>query len=231
MKRFIAYLRVSTAKQGLSGLGLEGQEAAVAKFAQQNGAEVVATYHEVESGRKKDRPELRKAMSHAKRSKATLVVAKLDRLARNVSFLSDLLESDVQFIACDNPFANELTVHVLSAVAEFEVKQISERTKAALSAAKRRGTKLGSARIGHWEGNEEARLKGAKKGAIAAGVKHKEAADAAYEDLIPLVLQMRGAGDSFRKIATALNEMGHTTRRGRAWCGTQVMRILVRNGS
>ena len=228
MKKFVAYLRISTSRQGVSGLGMEGQEQAVKSFAQQQGAEIVATYHEVESGGGKDRPELRKAMSHAKRSKATLVVAKLDRLARNVSFLSDLLESDVEFVACDNPFANQLTVHILSAVAEFELKQISERTKAALGAAKGRGIKLGSARKGHWAGREEARLVGSRKGAKAAGEQHRAAADEAYEDLIPMVSQMRTEGKSFRDIATTLNDLGHTTRRGKAWTSTQVLRIVNR---
>ena len=164
-------------------------------------------------------------MSHAKRSKTTLVFAKLDRLARNVNFLSDLLESDVELVACDKPFANQLTVHILSAVAEYELKQISDRTKAALAAAKRRGIKLGSARKGHWVGREDARLLGSKRGAKAAGDQHRAAADEAYEDLMPLVSQMRTAGKSYRDIASGLNDLGHTTRRGKAWTSTQVLRI------
>ncbi|APZ95726.1 recombinase family protein [Fuerstiella marisgermanici] len=228
MNRIVAYLRVSTARQGISGLGLEGQEAAVEAFAKQQGGEVVAVYHEVESGKKKDRPELKKALSHAKRSKATLVVAKLDRLARNVSFLSDLMESDVQFVAVDNPFANQLTVHVLSAVAEFELKQISERTQSALAAAKRRGVKLGSAREAHWVGREDARKRGAIKGAKVAGKRHQQDADEAYEDLVPVVTKMREDGKSYRQIASELNDMGHTTRRGKDWNGTQVMRLVKR---
>ena len=228
VNRIVAYLRVSTVRQGNSGLGLEGQEAAVEAFAKQQGCEIVAVYHEVESGKKKDRPELRKALSHAKRSKATLVVAKLDRLARNVSFLSDLMESDVQFVAVDNPFANQLTVHVLSAVAEFELKQISERTQSALAAAKRRGVKLGSAREGHWDGREAARKRGAKKGGEVAAKRHQQAADEAYEDLVPVVTKMREDGKSYRQIASDLNDMGHTTRRGKDWNGTQVMRLVKR---
>ena len=149
---FVAYYRVSTERQGRSGLGLEGQRAAVAAYAKQVGATMLAEYTEVESGKRADRPELAKALPHAKRSKATLLVAKLDRLARNVAFLSAVMDSGVDFIACDNPHANRLTIHILAAVAEDEARRISDRTKAALGAAKARGTKLGSARPGHWHG-------------------------------------------------------------------------------
>jgi DNA invertase Pin-like site-specific DNA recombinase len=166
--KIIAYYRVSTAKQGKSGLGLEGQRAALETFASQQGATVVADYQEIESGKRSDRPQLARAVAHAKRSKATLVVAKLDRLSRNVAFLSTLLESGIDFVACDNPHANKFTIHILAAVAEHEAEAISLRTKAALEAAKRRGKKLGSARPGHWQGREAARQRGAIKGAAAA---------------------------------------------------------------
>ena len=136
MVKVVAYYRVSTAKQGASGLGLDAQRAAVATWAAANGAAVLAGYTEVESGKRADRPELRKALAHAKRSRATMVIAKLDRLSRNVHFLSGLMESGVDFIACDNPHANKLTIHILAAVAEDEAKRISERTKAVLAAYK-----------------------------------------------------------------------------------------------
>src|SRR5713226_5817525 len=145
----IGYLRVSTKGQGESGLGIEAQKAAVETYAKQNGATLIVCYLEVESGKLADRPELAKALSHAKRSKATLVVAKMDRLARNVAFLSALMEAKVDFIAVDNPAANKLTLHILAAVAEAEAEAISTRTKAALAAYKARGGKLGSARPGH----------------------------------------------------------------------------------
>ncbi len=144
--KIIAYYRVSTKQQGESGLGLEGQVATVAAYARGQGAEVLKTYREVESGKRADRPELAKALAHARRSRATLVIAKLDRLARNVHFLSGLMESNVDFIACDNPHANKLTIHILAAVAEDEAKRISERTRAALAAYKARGGRLGAAR-------------------------------------------------------------------------------------
>src|SRR5262245_20848184 len=155
--KIIAYYRVSTRKQGDSGLGLEGQQHEVQTHAQRNNATIVASYKEVERGKKSDRPELAKALAHAKRSKAVLVVAKLDRLSRNVAFLSALMESKVQFVCCDNPHATSLTIHILAAVAEDEAKRISARTKAALAAAKMRGTLLGSARPGHWSGREDRR--------------------------------------------------------------------------
>src|ERR1017187_6457265 len=139
----VGYQRVSTKGQGESGLGIEAQESAIQAYARQTGAKVVAMYTEVESGKLADRPELLKALAHARRSKATLVVAKLDRLARNVAFLSALMESKGAFIACDNPQANRLTLHILAAV-ENEAKAISDRTKAALAAYKARGGKLGA---------------------------------------------------------------------------------------
>ena len=143
--KIIAYYRVSTKQQGESGLGLEGQVATVAAYARGQGAEVLKTYREVESGKRADRPELAKALAHARRSRATLVIAKLDRLARNVHFLSGLMESNVDFIACDNPHANKLTIHILAAVAEDEAQRISARTKAALAAYRARGGLLGGA--------------------------------------------------------------------------------------
>jgi DNA invertase Pin-like site-specific DNA recombinase len=172
VQKIIAYYRVSTAKQGKSGLGLEGQQAAVSSFVAHRGCEVLATYQEIESGKISDRPELAKAVAHAKRSKAVLVVAKLDRLARNVAFLSKLMESGVEFVAIDMEHANCLTIHILSAVAEGDAKAISDRTKTALAAAKARRTLLGSARPGHWNGREDARAEGLRKATQSAAVKN-----------------------------------------------------------
>src|SRR5829696_7670224 len=141
--RFTAYLRVSTARQGQSGLGLEAQRHSVAEHVNGHGV-LLAEYVEIESGRRSDRPQLAAALAHAKATGATLIVAKLDRLARNVAFISALMESGVDFVAADMPMANRLTVHVLAAVAEHEAAMISARTKAALQAAKARGQKLGN---------------------------------------------------------------------------------------
>ncbi len=141
---FVAYLRVSTTRQGESGLGLEAQRTAVEAFARQHGGAIVASYVEVETGKRSNRPELANALRAVQRAKATLLIAKLDRLARNVAFIANLMDSRVDFLACDQPFASRLTLHILAAVAEDEARRISERTKAALHAAKARGRKLGS---------------------------------------------------------------------------------------
>ena len=147
--RFIPYYRVSTKRQGRSGLGLEAQQVDVAALiAERNGSEI-ARYTEIETGKNPDRPELAKAIAHAKLANATLVVAKLDRLARNVAFTSALMESKVDFVCCDCKGATTLTLHILAAVAQEEARLISERTKKALAAAKARGMKLGSAREAH----------------------------------------------------------------------------------
>jgi len=227
-QKIIGYFRVSTRQQGVSGLGLEAQEAAVNDYAGHSGAEVLCAYTEVETGKRADRPELLKAIAHAKRSKAQLVVAKLDRLARNVAFTSALMESGADFVACDNPHANRLTIHILAAVAEDEAKRISERTKAALAAAKARGTKLGSARPGHWKGREDKRRAGLERARKSAARAVSKAAQDAYTDLFPLLKQLRAEGKSFQAIAEELNRQGHTTRRGLDWNAMQALRVLKR---
>ncbi len=224
-KQIVGYVRVSTKGQGASGLGLEAQQAAIDAFAAHQGATVVRLYTEVESGRKSDRPELVKALAHAKRSKATLVVAKLDRLGRNVAFLSALMEAKVDFVAVDNPAANKLTLHILAAVAEAEAEAISNRTKSALEAYKARGGKLGGSLPQCRNLDQAARERGAKAGAEARRAK----ADAAYADLAPVVCELRGKGMTQEAIAGELNRMGHTTRRGKPWNQVQVARVLARS--
>lgn len=224
--KHIAYHRVSTKRQGESGLGLDAQRTAVTDYLHRNEGVLVAEYTEIESGKVKDRPELQRAIAHAKRAKARLVVAKLDRLARNVAFTSALMESGIDFIACDNPHANRLTIHILAAVAEDEARRISERTKAALDAAKRRGVRLGSARPGHWMGHEAQRAAGLAAARIRAATSHKAAARDAYADLLPMIQRERYAGRSLRQIAVALNEAGHVTRWGKPWRAAQVSRVL-----
>jgi DNA invertase Pin-like site-specific DNA recombinase len=228
MKEIVAYCRVSTKQQGASGLGMEAQRTAVETYAKANGAKVAAMYVEVESGKKSDRPELAKALAHAKRSKATLVVAKLDRLSRNVEFLARVLNAGTEFVACDNPAANRLTLHILAAVAEAEAKAISERTKAALDAAKARGVPLGSARPDHWQGREKARTLGAKRGAKVSASVRSKAASEAYADLLPIMQAFKADGHSLHAIADKLNADGHTTRRGKPWNPVQVGRVLER---
>jgi resolvase-like protein/recombinase len=243
--KVVAYFRVSTAKQGASGLGLEAQRAAVAAWTSANGAAVLAGYTEVESGKRADRPGLRKALAHAKRSRATLVIAKLDLLSRNVHFLSGLMESGVDFIACDNPHANRLTIHILAAVAEDEAKRISERTAAAPAAYKTdrcvsqrirdmdpggvppevvaaRGGKLGAALpAGRRLGPEDAAA-----GPRAAAAKRARRARDACADLAPLAAGWRAEGLSLRAIAARLDAEGQTTRGGKAWNPVQVSRVL-----
>ncbi|SFI70252.1 recombinase family protein [Planctomicrobium piriforme] len=223
MPNIIAYYRVSTKQQGQSGLGLDGQRSAVREFAERQGATILRDYTEVESGKKSDRIELLKAIGHAKLAKATLVVAKLDRLSRNVAFLSSLMESGVDFVACDNPNANRLTVHILAAVAEDEAQRISDRTKAALAAAKARGVKLGSARDGHWAGREDRR--GWQEATKAAAIARTKAATDAYSFLIPTIQEMREQGASYQAIAGRLNSDGHFTSAGKQWTATAVWRV------
>jgi DNA invertase Pin-like site-specific DNA recombinase len=222
--KLVAYYRVSTRKQGESGLGLEGQVAAVAEYARAQGAEVLRAYQEVESGKRADRPELARAIAHANRSGATLVIAKLDRLARNVAFLANLMETDVEFVCCDNPNATPLTIHILAAVAEDEAKRISERTKAALAAYKARGGLLGSARP---DGRRLGREDGEKGRRISEQVR-RDRARAAYADLVGDIVRKWEEGRSLRMIASWLDEEGHTTRRGRPWNPVQVRRVLSR---
>ena len=146
MADFVAYYRVSTDRQGASGLGLDAQRQAVA--CQVNGGQLVAEFTEIESGRRHtNRPQLLAALEECRKRRATLLIARLDRLARNVAFIANLMESSADFIACDMPQANRLTIHILAAVAEHEREMISQRTKAALAEAKRRGTILGNPRI------------------------------------------------------------------------------------
>jgi len=225
MKNYIAYYRVSTKKQGNSGLGLEAQEASVTNFVNGHG-KLLATYCEVESGKRADRPELAKALSHARRSRAVLIVAKLDRLSRNLAFLSALMESSVEFVAVDNPHANRLTVHILAAIAEHEAKATSIRTKEALAAAKARGTLLGSNRIGHWAGREHLRQAGQRNATKAAAIVNRAKRIGIYSDLVPLIKELKDQGISLQAIACKLNELGHSTRRNKPWGHVQVMRIL-----
>jgi len=223
MTNLIAYYRVSTLKQERSGLGLEGQMAAIDNYQRQYEANVLATYKETESRRRSDRQELTKAIAHARRARATLVVAKLDRLAGNVAFTSALMESGVEFVACDNPHANRLTIHILAAVAEDEALRISERTKAALAAAKRRGVKLGAANPKCRNLTDESRQRGAE----AAAKVVSQRADEAYADLRDFLAALRPAF-SYQQIADILNMRGERTRRGKPWSDVAVLRICRR---
>lgn len=191
-------------------------------FAKQHSAKILESFTEVESGKNAGRPELAKAIARDKRQGAMLVVAKLDRLARNLHFTSTLMESGVEFVAVDNPHATRLTIHFLAAVAEDEARWMSERTKAALTAYKARGGVLGAARPECRNLTMEAR----QRGTVRAGEVLRAAAKDAYSDRIPPLRELRDRGLSLRGIADRLNEEGHTTRRGLPWNQVQVIRVL-----
>lgn len=226
----VAYYRVSTRRQGQSGLGLDAQRQAVLEHCRATGSELLSEFSEVESGCIRARPKLAAACRLARSRKATLVVAKLDRLARNVVFLASLMESGVDFVACDMPIANKLTIHILAAVAEHEADIIGQRTKVALQAAKARGKLLGSHRPGHWDGREDRRLAGmAKARGVAAELK-REDAQMAYVDILPTIRQMREQGCTLQVIADRLNEAGEMTREGCKWAASTVGLVIKRSG-
>lgn len=214
--KFVSYIRVSTARQGASGLGLEAQTKAVTDYLNGGDWTVLASFTEIESGRKNDRAELAKALQLCKLTGATLVVAKLDRLARDAHFLLSLGKAGVEFVAADMPFANKLTVGIMAMVAEEEAKAISVRTKAALAAAKARGVKLGG-----WKGGPVVDQ--------AAGVAAKvRKADNFAATLLPIVAPMRAEGLTFQAIADQLKARGYQTARGGAWEATSVRNLLAR---
>jgi DNA invertase Pin-like site-specific DNA recombinase len=211
---FVAYYRVSTERQGQSGLGLEAQRAAVANYLNGVSWKLLAEFTEVESGKRSDRAQLRAAQAACKKHKATLVIAKLDRLSRNVHFLSGLMEAGTKFVAVDNPTANKLTIHILAAVAEDERERISERTRVALVAAKARGVKLGNPRLSEaCAGLNEAR---------------KQAADAFAANVLPIIREIRASGVTLRGVAKALSALGIKTARGGAWTAVQVSDVMRR---
>lgn len=222
MAKFVSYLRVSTAKQGVSGLGLEAQREAVANHLRSTGGQLVQELQEVESGKRKDRPALAEALRLCRVHGAVLIIAKLDRLARNVHFISSLMESKVEFVAVDFPTANRLTIHILAAVAEHEAEMISARTKAALGAAKARGVLLGR------RDTPKATLrvmatKGSKAGAAVRSAKAAKRG----ADLLPVIEDIKRQGDlSLRQIAAEMNSRNIPTARGGSWSAVQVMRLM-----
>lgn len=221
--KFIAYYRVSTIKQGRSGLGLEAQQAAVQAHLNGGRWKLIAEFTEVESGKRRDRPKLAEALAACRLHRAKLVVAKVDRLTRSVAFLSALLESGAEVLFCDLPQIEGPTgrfmLQQMASVAELEAGMISARTKAALAAAKAGGTKLGGVRSTRL--TDEARAMGRE-------VVAKRAADKAA-DYAPVIRELQAAGTtSLRAIAAALNERGIPTSRGQGtWQAVQVQRILT----
>jgi DNA invertase Pin-like site-specific DNA recombinase len=217
--KFVVYLRVSTRKQGKSGLGIEAQRQAVETFLNGGNWKVVKEFVEVESGKNGDRPQLAKALQACRVHGAKLCIAKLDRLSRDAHFLLGLEKAGVDFVCADMPGATRFTVGIMAMVADEERRMISERTKAALAAAKRRGVVLGGFR-GH--------VIGAKEQKASAAVR-SEAADTRASDLADVVKELQASGaTSLRAIAAGLDARGIATAQGGCWSATQVMRLLAR---
>lgn len=223
----IAYYRVSTRQQGLSGLGLEAQKEIVSRFVKNSQYLLIGEYTEIETSTKdtlENRPILQKAIMHARRTKSILLIAKLDRLSRSVYVTSLLHKSGVEFIACDMPMANRLTIQIMAAIAEHEAKMISERTRASLAALKARGVLLGAhnpkCRAGF---SVEEMHKGREK---SNKVNHQKAVED-YRDLSSIALRMRQEGKTLKDIARFLNNAGHTTRTGVEFCPKKVSRLLT----
>jgi DNA invertase Pin-like site-specific DNA recombinase len=223
--KFVSYLRVSTQKQGDSGLGLEAQRSAVQAHLNGGKWKIVAEVVEIESGKKNDRPQLANALRLCRLHGATLLVAKLDRLARNIHFISGLMEAKVRFTAADMPEADETQLNIMAVFAQHEARMISNRTKAALKAAKARGTALGGRRISV-KRLAEIGVDGRKASALVRSQK----ATAYSGDVLGIIEDIReseGAA-TLREIAAALNERGIGTPRGGEWSAVQVQRVLSR---
>lgn len=219
--RFVAYYRVSTQRQGESGLGLDAQRKAVSDYLARIPGKLVTEITEVESGKKNDRPKLMEALAACRIHNAVLVIAKLDRLARNAAFLLNLRDAGVDFIACDMPDANRLTVGIMALVAEDEAERISIRTKAALAAAKARGVRLGT------PGNLSNREIGAAKG----NARKTLLAEKKARELMPVVQAIQDEGIvSLRAVAAELNARSIFSPQGYPWSATQVKRLIARAG-
>lgn len=215
LKPIVAYYRVSTDKQGRSGLGLEAQQKAVQDYASIYGRDIAATFTEVESGTNADREQLARALAEAKRIKGTLVIAKLDRLARDVHFVSGLMKSGVDFVAADMPSADKTMIQIFAVMGEWERDKISERTRAALAAAKARGVKLGNP---VWaETIDKARAANSDRARVWA------------ENILPTIRSIQVQGQprpSLREIAAELNRRGIRTARGGKWYAATVQRVI-----
>lgn len=217
MTSYVAYYRVSTERQGKSGLGLQAQQASVKSLV--GSSPLLGEYVEIESGANNRRKELHEAVTHARLAGATLIIARLDRLSRNVAFIAQLMDSGVDFICCDNPHANRFTIHVLAAMAEYERGLISARTKAALAAAKARGKKLGGRR----HPIEKYGAKGGKVSAINRARKAEEYAQGLKQAITRLKLDSSAPA---KELAARLGAQGFVAPSGSPLTQRQVSRAL-----
>jgi DNA invertase Pin-like site-specific DNA recombinase len=220
-RHFVTYIRVSTQRQGRSGLGLDAQRAAVQAYLEGNHGLELASFTEVESGKVNERPQLAAALRRCRQTRATLLVAKLDRLSRNAAFLLNLRDSGVRFVAADLPDMNETVVGILAVIAQHERQAISDRTRAALAAAKRRGVRLGNPHLSA----------GTKATAKVATHAAQMVAKSRAEELRQDVMEARAQGcTSLRQLADYLNGLGVQTPRGGTWAAASVSRLLVQLG-
>lgn len=217
--KYVTYFRVSTTKQGVSGLGIEAQRAAVNQYLATRPGDVLGEFVEVASGKKNDRPQLQAALRMCRLTGATLLIAKLDRLSRNRSFLMALDESKLDFVCCDMPEANSLTIGFMAIMADYESKLISQRTKAALAVAKARGVTLGNKRL------DEIRCTDTKA-ATAAKQAKTAARNAEIKSVVSELIQLHGR-ESTRALAKRLNDAGYRTYTGKEWSATQVWRLIA----
>lgn len=224
--KFVVYCRVSTQRQGSSGLGLEAQRQMVQGHVASVGGQVVGEFVEIESGTDDDRPELAKALAVAGRARASILVAKCDRLARSVALVSRVMASSLGLVAADSPHASTLELHMRAVLAEEEARLIADRTRAALQVAKARGAKLGSARPGHWKGREHLRIAGLVKARAKLAESHSKAKKAQAAEVLPVINELVLQGWSFRAVAETLNARGILSTRGCAWSASTVIRMV-----
>ena len=220
MKKYIGYYRVSKKSQGISGLGLAAQKSAVTKYVDSQDGIILNEFTEVETGtNKKKRIEIEKAIQLAKNEGAVLVIAKLDRLARNINFISSLMDAGVEFLACDMPSANNFTIHIFAALAEQEAKLISTRTKQALQELKKQGLKLGNPS----NLNNEARAKG------VVAIKENALMNDRNRQALSVILSCKEKGMTYRKIADYLNNLNFKTRYGNQFLAATVFQLYNRS--
>jgi DNA invertase Pin-like site-specific DNA recombinase len=222
--KFVSYLRVSTERQGKSGLGLDAQRQAVEDYLNGGNWSLIAEFVEVETGKRDNRPKLREALHRAKITGATLVIAKVDRLSRNLAFIAALQDSGAKFVAADMPEANETMIQFMAVIAQHERRAISARTKAALAAAKTRGKQLGNPNLAALQA-----VGAGKPGWTAGADANRAAADRYAEDVLPVINDILRSGiTSLGGIATELNLRGILTARGGTWYATTVRNLLRR---